>query len=734
MIEVSAYSYAEAERLDALDLETFQIERGLLAPRIVCASTTTPRGPRLFVGVDRAVQAARVLLQSPRIIAGANIAYDFGCLAAEDPDLLVLIFQAYEQRRVFDVQIAQALHAIAEGNLYLDPRTGLELQTIDDEGKRRRGRYSLERCVDLVLGRNDAKRNDFWRRRYALLAKLPVDDWPEDARQYPLDDASNTWAVAYTQIVGGGIGCTPGPHRNLDDLADQCETAFALHLGAIWGLRTDRERTEALRRRTEEAHTKFVKKFKELGFFDEDGERNTRAVKRAVIFAYGGGASCPVCVEGKAVSPKSGNLINCTACSGTGLDPSLAPRTKAGGVCADRDSLMESGDPDLVAFGDNEPEKIRETYLPFLEEGLDRPITLRPNILVASGRTSYDGLIQLLPRDGGVRECIAARPGTVFCSVDYSAMELCTLAQVMYWIFDRSTMMDVINATGNPGALHAAFGASLAGISTEEMLARLAAKDEAAGRFRQAAKAGNFGFPGGMGAPKFVFAKRKKSEGVTETPDGKIKYPGIRFCILLRGADRCGVEKVTEWKGRACPAALCKTCVEAAEDLRAAWFRQWPDMRDYFAWVTSRVDAGGEFPCLPTGRVRGGCDFTNGANNGFQALASDAAKRALRLVTRAAYGVGPEGRESILYQARTRPVWFTHDAIDAEMLEEIAHVAGPKMAEIMVDGAKDLIPNVTVKAEAALMRFISKKAGDPVFLDGKLVPYEDWKAAKEAKS
>jgi len=36
-----------------------------------------------------------------------------------------------------------------------------------------KGRYSLDRCVQYVLGRANAKENDRWRLRYALLEGVP---------------------------------------------------------------------------------------------------------------------------------------------------------------------------------------------------------------------------------------------------------------------------------------------------------------------------------------------------------------------------------------------------------------------------------------------------------------------------------------------------------------------------------------------------------------------------------
>ncbi|MEO9195842.1 MAG: hypothetical protein ABI445_19485, partial [Polyangia bacterium] len=313
------------------------------------------------------------------------------------------------------------------------------------------------------------------------------------------------------------------------------------------------------------------------------------------------------------------------------------------------------------------------------------------------------------------------------CSVDYSAVELCTWAQVKLWIFGRSIMADTINASGDPGMLHTAFAAQLAGVTTEQMVVALKAADPTlkawAKKFRDAAKPGNFGFPGGMGAAKFVLAQRKKGAGKTTAADGTV-YPGIRFCILLAGAERCGVDKVTEWRRRPTP-PICRACVQIVdEQLRPAWFRQWPEAKPYFDWVNDRVgDNGrGELPCFATDRVRGGLDFTNGCNNGFQALASDGAKNALRKLTRECYGVGPEGRDSVLYG--TRPIFFVHDEIIAEIPEATAHLAAPRMAEVMVEAMREYVPDVAITAEPALMRFWTK-AAETVYRDGKLIPWED---------
>lgn len=710
-------------RMVSLDLETHLIEPGILAPRVVCGSQAVLNGDvaaGMLLSRGAAIGTLRTVLLSDCVLVGANVAFDLGCLAVEDPDSLPAVFRAYAEGRVYDVLVAQALDAIAGGHLGVDPRTGGPLRR-PSTGKVSK-RYSLEVVCDLVLGRTDAKERDYWRTRYATLDGVPLEDWPEDARRYPVNDAVNALEVAVAQVTGepGDPRRHAGPHRNLGDLPAQVETAWAMHLGAMWGLRVDGERLEALRRRTGEAHASFAERFRELGFLRGDGTEDKAVVRGAVAVAYGARGLCEAgCYGGVTLSAKTGKRVACPDCSGTGLNCDGVPRTDKGSVSSDRDTLAESGDPDLVAYSESEPEKVRRTYVPWLEGGVDRPLVLRPNVLVASGRTSYDGPVQTLPRHGGVRECVRARDGYLLCSVDYSGLELCTLAQVCLWTVGRSEMAKAIRRGGDAGALHTSFAATVLGVSEEEMSRRLRSGDgderDEARRFRQAAKAANFGFPGGMGPAKFLLANRKRSVGQTTGPDGTV-YSGLRPCLLLSGVPRCGAVKLTEWERRPCP-PTCRDCLTVVHEvLRPRWFERWPEVRDYFHWVKQQIELKGEVRCLGPGervtRVRGGVQFTDAANNGFQALAADGGKAALRAAARECYlGVRPDGSPSPL--AGARPVLFLHDEVVAELPGSSAPEAADRLAEVMVAEMSVWLPDVPVRAEAKLMRYWSKDA-EPV--------------------
>ena len=525
----------------------------------------------------------------------------------------------------------------------------------------------------------------------------------------------------------------------------QVRAAFALHLASAWGLRTDGEMVAALEAELGAAHAGAVARYTQVGFFRANGTEDTSTVKRAVARAYGAVAPCARCAgsgrtpkpaprcpqcggtggpcprcrgSGLGRAPKGTNICSAKSegCGGTGYDLDLAPdvpRTPTGDVSTDRDVLYESGDDTLEEYGGvSEVAKLRSTYLPALAEGVRWPINPRANVLVASGRTSYSGIVQVLPSHGTgarLRQAFVARPGHVLCSIDYGSLELCTLAQVCLWTVGHSALGEALNRGDD---CHCRTGAMMIGIDYVEFLSR---KKELKDK-RQAAKAANFGFPGGMGAATLVLTKRKRSEGTTTAHDGTI-YNGLRFCVLVAGARACGADKVTEWKGRAIP-PTCVRCLEVVEHtLRPAWFAAYPEMREYFSYISTAVDRSGTLEQFGSGRIRGGLDFCNGANTLFQGLAADGAKHALWQVSREAH----TDPSSPLWGSH--PVIFVHDEIISELPEERAHEAAHRMAEIMVSSMREYVPDVRITAEPALM-LRWHKAAEPTYVDGRLVPWE----------
>jgi len=378
----------------------------------------------------------------------------------------------------------------------------------------------------------------------------------------------------------------------------------------------------------------------------------------------------------------------------------LTPTTDGGGVSTERKVLEESGDPVLEALGEVSKWEKLATYLPSLEAAAKAPLNVRPNVLLASGRTSYEGLVQLMPRKGGVRECFKFRG--VGSSVDYAAVELSTLGQVCVWVLGYSNLADAINSGKDP---HSMLGAQIAGITYEEFLKRVKEKDPAASDLRQGAKAGNFGLPGGMGEATFVAQKRKE---------------GLLICELFYRDGRCGEKKVTSWKERATKQPTCLRCLEQTRELKSAWFQTWGEMRPYLNWISAQMAHSDVVETFVSKMVRGGMRYTNAANHYFQSLAAIGAKRAVVAMTGEMY----QGSSPLL---GSRLCIFAHDEtiIDIPDTGVInVDVAARRQAAVMVEQMKSVVPDVAIKAEPALMRYWSKDAKETKDEQGRYVPWD----------
>jgi hypothetical protein len=347
----------------------------------------------------------------------------------------------------------------------------------------------------------------------------------------------------------------------------------------------------------------------------------------------------------------------------------------------------------------SEVEKLLSTFVPVLMQGTQVPVNPRWNPLVATGRTSCSRPnLQQLPRKGGVRECFIPRPGYWYGAADYSSVELCTLGQVCIDIFGFSRLADAINAGMDP---HLVFAANLMGILYEEAVLRHATGDEAVGEMRQASKAANFGYPGGLGAESFREYARA-TYGVVMTP-------------------------------------------ERAIELRAMFYTMWPEVKKYHKYIGDMSNQSHHFKIKQhrSNRVRAGCTFTSGANSLFQGLAADGAKLAGWMLMRECYLERPyeiKRPERLLLPVRaavevlrlegtsplygSRPIGFIHDELISELPIETASEALERKCVIMSRCMSIYTPDVASKTEAALMKRWLKGAKPVRDGNGRLIPWE----------
>lgn len=670
------------DQLIAFDTETHLITDTCLAPRLVCSSIAQLQNGEIVGNIltrDETFDTFEAILSDPgNIVVGANIAYDLGVLATERPEFLPLIFLALDEGKVFDILIAQSLDAIAGGHLGKMPDGS---HMYNSKGKRT-DYYSLDLCCRLVLGKSDAKSNADFVLMYGQLESLPMEEWPEKAIQYPIDDAKNTLEVALTQM---GLDTVPWPspnhrpvHRNLNDMGPQTRAHFAEHLAAMEGICIDREAVSKLAQ-----YVKDAKGDGEARFIAEGFLRPPKIVRHKAKETEEAWEERKVTKDTKAVKRRYLQSINAEPDdSELGfVIPQGIELTDGGDVSIARQVLEESHDDVLQAFAEwSALDKLESTYLPAM---VDRYIILpRPNVLLDTGRSSYSGILQTIPQKGGVRECFWGGEGCKLLSHDYSQLELCTFAQVCIWILGSSKMADAINAGQN---LHTLFAASLLDTDYDSLAIRVKAKEEEAVAQREIAKRCNFGFLGGMGAFKFVKTVHKAK---------------ARICASF-GYERC--EVVGTERG-----PICAQCWELAKGLREKWLEFYPEAPEYFDRIAKIVDTSGEIPQLvpasvdaPEGvaRIRGGVIFTSACNTLFQGLAAQGAKHALWELTKACYLM----RESEL--VGTAPLVFIHDEILSKTPSDRAEEASARVETIMTSAMQLYVPDVRagVKVNGRIM-------------------------------
>lgn len=630
------------------DTETFPIRPGRQAPRVVCVQSRSTRGDYLELrepGLDR-VEAA---LRSGALMVAHSTAYDAACTIATRPSLLPLWFEAYSQDRVTCTLVREKLIRVAEGSSDRINSWGL-LDTLN--------RYKIAHSFE----DGDKDSPDAWRTRYAELDGIPVEQWPEAARRYALADLDISEVYKAQENF-----------RALPDQFRQARADFWLYLQSASGMRTDPRAVEAFARKVEEEHEEHRARLRAAALVRSNGSKDTKraaAHMREVCDAKG--LSVKLTKTGKKLVKE-------------GAEPDFEKYT-----ALDAEQCRAVADPLLISYARYGSVGTLRSRVQRLQRAGSIPIQPRFDVLKKTGRTSssmgavkpgrpllaFGDQVQNLNREPGLRECYTARPGHVLIAVDWSGAELHSLAQVCLWLGLSSELARTLNAGRDA---HLWFACVRSGWDYEWAKGALAGHEGPEARkkvkgARQAAKAFNFGFPGGLGIETFRL-----------------------FAALSYGVE------MTE---------------QEARDGKAEWIACYPEMTDYFAHINELIQSGAPLVHFKSERERGDLRYTAAANSYFQGHTADMAKAAGWTLAREYFGVdvGP------LNDAR--PWNFIHDEHMAEAPEGVAHECQVRMSEIMETAGRVWCPDVPVRVEASIMRHWRKGAG-PVYRDGRMIPYED---------
>jgi hypothetical protein len=653
------------------------------------------------------------LLRNPDVhLIGARTHYDLGVATYDFPSLLPHIFTAGNAGRLHDVQIVEKLFSLSTTGI-------LEAYQLPD-GSWKEKTYGLDVLEEKYLGidRSHLKAkakvgevSDAWRLNYHALSGMPADEYPDEPLHYALDDAENTLRVWEEQQKVR----TEAFHGSANTEEMQCLADYCLGLATAYGLGVDQEQVERL----DEAVMSMLTPEKHQPLYDagllrpaqSERERKTKKGK-TMLHKQGPKKGQPIIVAGKAesVDTKAVQAHVAALCEALEMEAKL---TKTGRICTDADvlKLLEPLDPTglLSVYATRQKYiKIKSTYLPVLR-GNER-VYPGYSIVKSTGRTSSVGSklypscnIQNIPRieDGNlnVRACFVPNPGTVYCSIDFSALELCALAQTLYDIFGWSTLRDKINAGMDP---HAYLGAQLAAhlcpefreaLFTEQIEDRDEVHDaflllkgtdiggEIFKKYRTFAKPTGLGYPGGLG------------------PDTFIEFARTTYGVTIPDRD-------------------------TAVTLKNLWLSTFPETQDYLnVWVPAQEDAhnagdemGGLCYTSPLGMFRANANYCATANGrALQTPAAEGCK--LAIIDCMERCLNPEREDPLL--GSMLPV-FVHDECIFELPRDRARELGEHAARCMIEAMQVVLPDVLIKAAPAYMlRWLKGAEGTDVLWDMK---------------
>lgn len=554
----------ELPRLVSLDTETHLIAPGLQAPPLVCVQWKTANREGIsHAALNRAetLETLRRYLLGDWTITGHNTAFDMAAIAAYAPELIPMIFTAYEQGRVKCSLIREQLLDIAQGT--------------------RKKTYNLADVAARYPGVPSKHGDDPWRLRYSELATVPVADWPREALDYAMGDVEAQFALHACQSVRAER-IAPDV---LDDECRQSAAAFWLQLVSCWGVHTDPLAVEAYYH-AEKARLDSVKaSLIAAGLVRPNGVRNMETAQTLMIQACKEAeVTCPMTDGGAKGEPK----------------PQLS-----------EDAITLTGHQLLIDFQQYGATKTLLSRIERLRFGAQYPIQPRFTTLQGTGRTScstgdakpgatglpssYGYQIQNTKRSAeGARDekgCFVPRPGSWFLSNDYTGNELRTWAFVCWKILGFSRMMEVLNSGFDP---HTDLAANMGGVAYARMVSILHGAEgdtrkDWGKNLRQVAKIADFGYPGGMGPKRLVIQARSEYgvtlsiEQATELRDAwRANWPEARPYFefvnqLLNGGEHATVQHLlsNRYRGNISYCEICNSLFQglAADLAKNAGFR-----------------------------------------------------------------------------------------------------------------------------------------------------------------
>lgn len=676
----------------AFDLETYLITKTNKAPKPVCATICSDSVNSYLLAPDD--RYLRDMLFHPDLHwVGQNVAYDIVLHMRWHPWSIPAWIRALDEGRVHDTMIREQLgHLEQHGGIGYPYRCSLTM---------------LEQKY-LGIDRSDQKKGeDIWRLRYGTLDGVPFDQWPAEAKQYALDDAVNTHRVFMAQ--GGVEGAYP-----TEDL--QNRAAVALQAISAWGFYVNQDHVTSQRDKLVTDMAELEKSFANLGITGSGSKKKMADLVLAGWYKvhcdelYQHALVGGITIDWQKLAEACPSPQNIKHWLG---HHSQFAYQQMPGWCYDAQQWNPPGWIDQVTkrlsevpysktgpkTGEDEIKPILE-YIPALKDRAEwkhkekmlgtyirpflgnRTANSRFQTVVTTGRTAAtDPPMQTIPRfnkkrpEEQFRKNCRARPGCLLGTVDYSGLELATLAATILARYGKSKMADMINDDYD---LHCFTASGIVSIPYEQILANK--KQPEMAENRQGAKAANFGLPGGLGPKAFQAYLAAKPYYIVKS-FGEVKQ-------IING-----------------------------------YRKQWPEVVTYLSDAADAVDNSDgrrATSCNNSGRKKANCTYTEYANYPFQSLAADGCKAAMWEIFKqqmlgwfwtegsaeiqaigasyGSYGSAYSGNPL----RRSHLVNMVHDELVCEHPQDLAEEAYKLQTDIMVSVMRQYTVGVNTKVEGEL--------------------------------
>jgi hypothetical protein len=739
------------------DTETHRIGPGKVFPPVVCLQTSVDGEWDVVARneTDR-FDAAKASLFDPTadyIRVAHNSSFDLMVMAVvEDPSLLPAVFQMLEAGRLVCTKIREKLlNLTTHGSLTYREVGGVNTKIdyslsdlvwqyfqTDIKGDKASVSRNIHTGEQKVVGDNDS-----WRLNFDALEDMPVKDWPREAVEYAASDA--VWAAAvYEQqeAVRHEIIQNLG-HDPFETLAFRCCADFALSLKTVLGVKTDPDRIAVI----EEVLNEELDPSNMPLLVAEGIIRPAEAPRPYANDARNHVAGCtakkgcdcpPKMTSGKKESVNTTKLrayverLHKARPDEVELKKT-APSDKfpEGQISTDAAWLEDHAhlDPLLGEYkARGELQKLVTTYIPQMKwDGVVAPV-VHPcfDVLKETGRTSSHGS-NLYPSfncqqvDPRIRQGYIPRPGRLFYSIDYTAMELGTLAQTCLNLFGHSELARIINEGKDP---HAYLAVQIA-LATDPDF-RDAALDEIDlsdrdgaydlfmslkddpdtkayfKHYRTFAKPTGLGYPGGLGPDTFVaYAKATYKLDVSRDT-----------AVSLREVWKSTFPEMNEFFNH-----INKSCIDEFNGPRKRLVKKKDPETGEVNLVEEWVDRYRYE--TPMGLHRMACDYCAACNGlGLQSPSAEGALLADYELAKACWLPGGE------LHGKVFPLMFIHDEevgeIEIDTPERMTYLLS-LASQIMVDSMRLVTPDVKASATPVLMTRWDKYVDPAYDNDGNLI-------------